>query len=528
MRSSSSAARIAMIAALVGCHSTPLEWGNGNCAVPGYTNLGTSVLTSPRLVDVAFVVNNSPSMAAKREKLLAQFPKLMHTLADPVDGSLPNLRVAFLDGNMGTDGSHLGDAGELQMVDAPSCGITDPTARWLQMLTLTPANYVGDTTQDLTCLLRNLPQGACEYQQLLRAAATSDSATGPANLSAFVRKNAYLGLVLISDEDDCSTFPNGSMFAPDIPSETASLRCATRGHSCGGQNFGYPTTNAVTAPLTDCRARTDSCPATADATSPTSCSPLADVHLLAERIKALKSSEDSVAVAAIFGWPRTDADLSTATYKIAPVPNPHSVRGQPSTIHDLWPICYDLDHPPSNPDPETGYDPVAAAYGAKPGLRLSAFVDEFHEQGLKFSMCQPDWSDAMQMFGGTSDLILRSICLDAKVVDADPSTTDRKPDCIFDLFLPKVEEVSTPSTSACMTGDSSEWTRTRIPRCDNVDAGAPCWKVTIDTMRCPARGQLVSIINYSAPYIPAGTRLSIQCRVCPDPDAGISSQPGCT
>jgi hypothetical protein len=469
-------------------------------------------------------------MTAKQEKLLAQFPKLIRALEDPTNNlSLPNLRVAFLDGNMSTNGSRLGDAGELQMVDTLSCGIIDPAARWLQMLTLTPANYTGDTTQDLTCLLGNLPQGACAYQQLLRAAATSASATGPAYLSAFVRKNAYLGLVLISDEDDCSTFPDGSMFAPDIPSETTSLRCATRGHACAAQNLSYPTTGPVTAPLTDCRARTDSCPATADATLPTSCSPLADVHLLAERIKALKSSEDKVTVAAIFGWPLTDADLSTATYKVAPIPNPHPAHDQPSTIHDLWPICYDPDHPPSSPDPETGYDPVAAAYGAKPGLRLSAFVDEFREQGLKFSVCQPDWSDAMTMVGETLRKSLQNICLDARLVDADPSTSDIEPDCLVDLFLPKVEEVSTPSTSACVlsTSESSEWTRTRIPRCDTADAGAPCWKVTIDNTRCPVSGQLVNIINYSAPYIAAGTRLSFQCRVCPDLDAGISSQPGC-
>jgi hypothetical protein len=126
-----------------------------------------------------------------------------------------------------------------------------------------------------------------------------------------------------------------------------------------------------------------------------------------------------------------------------------------------------------------------------------------------------------------SDRRLTYICLEARIVDANPSTADLELDCIVDLFLPKIDDVSTPSTSACLTGDSSEWTRTRIPRCDTVAASAPCWKVTIDTTRCSVRGQLVDIINYSALYTPAGTRLSFQCRVCPDPDAGISSQPGC-
>jgi hypothetical protein len=517
------------VGALVACQSNPLEWGSGSCAVPGYADLGTFHPQPPPLLDLAFVVSNSPSMASKRDKLLTQFSKLMHALADPFDGSLPNLRVAFFDGNMGTSGELAGDAGKLQMVDAGSCGIADPAARWLQMLTLTPANYTGDTTQDLTCLLGNLPQGACAYQQLLRAAATSASTTGPDHLSAFVRKNAYLGLVFISDEDDCSTFSDGKMFAPDIPTEVESLRCATRAHTCAGKSLSYPTTGTVTAPLIDCSARTDTCAANTDTTQPTSCSPLADIRTLAQRIKALKSDKDMVTVTAIFGWPLTDNDYATATYKIDAIPNPHRGAGQPSTVYDLWPTCYDAEHPPSHPDPETGYDAVAAAYGAKPGLRLSAFVDEFGYQGLKFSTCQPDWSDALKRMGRASDGVLRSICLDAKLVDSDPSTADIEPDCLVDIFLPKVEDVSTPSTSACATatGDSTEWTRTRIPYCGTADGGAPCWKVVVDTMRCPLNGQMVNILNYSVPYIPAGTSVTFQCRVCPDLDAGVSHQPGC-
>jgi hypothetical protein len=38
---------MAVLVALAGCQSTPLEWGNGNCAVPGYANLGTSVVPPP-------------------------------------------------------------------------------------------------------------------------------------------------------------------------------------------------------------------------------------------------------------------------------------------------------------------------------------------------------------------------------------------------------------------------------------------------------------------------------------------------
>jgi hypothetical protein len=483
------------------------------------------VARPPQLLDLAFVVNNSPSMALKREKLLKQFPRLIQALADPVDGALPSLRVAFLDGDMGTDGARRGDAGELQLLGGAWCGIVDPAARWLQTLTLTPANYTGDPTQDLNCLLGNLPQGGCVYQQLLQAAATSATSTGPAYLSAFVRKNAYLGLILISDEDDCSTFPNGAMFGPDIPTEASSLRCATRGHVCSGTGLDYPTAEALTASFADCRTRTDACPATADVGQPTPCSPLADVHTLAQKIKALKASEDMVLVTMIGGWPLTQEDFSTAAYKIAPVPNPKASDGPP-TVYDLWPICYDPDHPASNPDPATGYDPVAASYGAKPGLRLSAFVDEFGSNGLKFSICAADWRAAINL--GSSDKTLRNICLDAKLVDSDPGTPTIEPDCIVDYFRPKVEDVSTPSTSACasLSGESAQWARTRVPRCDTVNAGTFCWQVITDWTKCPESGQVAQMVNPPSPYQPAGTRTTFQCRVYPNPDAGVSNQPG--
>jgi hypothetical protein len=217
--------------------------------------------------------------------------------------------------------------------------------------------------------------------------------------------------------------------------------------------------------------------------------------------------------------------MASATYKIAPIPNP-AAAGKASTIYDLWPICYDADHLPSNPDPDTGYDAVAARYGAKPGLRLSAFIDEFGANGLKFSMCQPDWSAAMENLGSTERMKLQNFCLDARLLDTDPSTAEIEPDCLVDYFRPKVENITTPPTSACVgAGESAEWTRTRIPRCDAADANIPCWKLIPDNVRCPV-GQLVDILD-GLPYRPGGTRVSFQCRVCPNPDAGSSKQPGC-
>jgi hypothetical protein len=536
----------------VACTSSPLssEPTPNSCVVPGYTRLDDFVARPTRKVDLAFIIDDSPSMGPKRDKLREQLPRFLGALKDPSDGSLPALRLAILDGDLGSggavvqgacgirNGSILGDGGTLQMIGGPDCGVTDPAAHWIQTVTLSPANFSGDISQVFACLAGGLGQFGCGYQQPLEALAVSATDSGPASLPRFLREDAYLGLIIISDRDDCSALPNAAMFGPELPGETADLRCATRGHACGGQDLPYPTDTAYTDALVDCSARTDTtCAAGTDCICPTACTPLADIHALADKVKGLKRDPDNqILVAGIFGWPGNAADMFRSEYKIAPIPNPAYTPGSqaPPTLYDLWPICYDADHPPVNPDPATGYDATAAGYGAKPGLRLSAFIDEFGANGLKYSMCQPDWSRAL-MISGDGVKRLHNICIDQQLADADPSTPALDPDCIVEHLFPKVENAAPPSCTVCtgwplclqIPGSDSEWTKTILPRCDDTAPVLPCWELKTDMAKCPVTGQLVDLHMTPEPYTPAGTRLRLQCRLCPDANAGAPATPGC-
>jgi hypothetical protein len=204
-----------------------------------------------------------------------------------------------------------------------------------------------------------------------------------------------LGLVFLSDEDDCSAATNDGMFGdkPELRGESASLRCATRAHACGGNNLttsppGYPTTAAFTHAFSDCQARTDSCPnATdgnvhwhrylgADRVQPAQ----RHVHHLASELKALKADPTTRS-----WWPASSAGhAATRTWpalstRSPPCPTPTPRTRQHPTVYDYWPVCYDPNHLPSpaTTDPATGFDATAAAWGATGGLRESAFVDEF-------------------------------------------------------------------------------------------------------------------------------------------------------
>jgi hypothetical protein len=262
-----------------------------------------------------------------------------------------------------------------------------------------------------------------------------------------------------------------------------------------------------------------------DTSQRTTCSPLRDIHNLANTIKSLKGDPNQILVAGIFGWPLSDADMATAEYKIEPVPNPNTADTAHPTVFDYWPVCYDPNHLPTNPDPATGADPVAASFGATGGLRMSAFIDEFNLNGLKYSICQPDFAATMADIGNTLSRKLQNICLGYRLLDTDLNTPGLQPDCHVAYAIPDL-----------LTGVSHEGSA--MPQCqaafvNNAQPVLPCWELQYDISRCPGVqgagvGQLVNVVTDPlAPPVPAGTKIDMQCRTCSDVAAGASAIAGC-
>jgi hypothetical protein len=525
-----------------------------------------------RLLDLVFMVDNSPSMAPKVAKMNAQFPKLIAALVDPNDGTLPDLRVAVIDSDLGTGGayssgscgpktlpdgtvSQLGDLGRFQMIDTPlDCTFNDG-ATFLEYKSGQPVNYTGDINNVFACLASNLGTLGCGEEHQIQAYEFALAARGVGNekqQADFLRPNAYLGLVFLSDEDDCSAAPNDGMFGDksELRTESASLRCASRGHICSGKVLtssppGYPTDASFTANFKDCQARTDTCPNTTDGwdhntdtSGPTDCSPLKNVQHLAAEMKALKTDpENQILVAGIFGWPLTDAEYQSAQYKIAPIPNPNTADTQHLTVYDYWPICYDPDHRPASgtTDAETGYDTTAAGMGAQGGLRLAAFVDEFGENGLKFSICEKDFTNSMKVIGDSIAKKLQNLCVDYKLLDKDAdSSNGLQPDCRVVYRTPQpdpnnpngiiyIEDAQ--SLPECQSGYS---TTNPPPDCPaGIAPNDPqrascgdCWQLTNDPDKCKGLGQLIKVLRTKSeiangPLTP-GTKVGMQCRTCTD------------
>ena len=473
--------------------------------------------TSLRQLDMVFMIDNSTGLPPMVEKMKAQFPKMIAALNDPSSGTLPDLRIAIIDSDLGTGGAYssgacaaktlpdgttsvYGDQGRFQMIGATACGVTSADDLYLETKGNTGLNFNGDINNVFTCLAGNLGAFGCGEEQQLQAFefALVVGNIGNEKQRAMLRPTAPLALLFITDEDDCSATPNDAMFGDlaGLQGESSSLRCATRAHQCNGTNLtnpppGYPTTAPFSAPFSTCTARTDDCTDGENVAQPTDCSPLRGVKRIADEIKSLKAFPDEqIVVAGIFGWPLSDADMATATYEIAPIPNPDTADPAHPTVFDLWPVCYDANHMPAN---STDFDPSAWGWAAAPGLRLGAFVDEFGDNGLKFSICETDFSNTMSQIGAKLAKQVQKRCL--------PASFAQHTGCTAHFMV--------PFTASDGTGGYSQQAGA-IPSCDSAQSVTPCYAVTSDTPTCDSGEFLVQVTGGST--LTPGTMLEFTCQ----------------
>jgi hypothetical protein len=227
----------------MGGTTTPLG-GDTATTTTGGTGGGTAATSftfasgARRAVDILFVVDNSPSMDPKQTALAAAFPKMIAAL-EQLPGGLPDVHIGVVSSNMGAGngamggncGAGLGDRGLLWGNDpndltasvaagsayaptVPGCGL-NLGARWIVDVQNPDPNNPGrtrnyDPTMQLadvfSCLARAVGVSGCgeEHQlQATRVALIPQAGINNEN-AGFVRSDADLAIVLVTDEDDCS------------------------------------------------------------------------------------------------------------------------------------------------------------------------------------------------------------------------------------------------------------------------------------------------------------------------------------
>jgi hypothetical protein len=291
---------LASVGVLAGC-SSPRERMDGGLEPPTVIPVEIN-----RDLDLLFVIDDSPSMADKQANLATNFPELIDVLGT-VPGGLPNVHVAVVTSDLGTKDANgtiapgigtlgmggcsgSGDAGNMQLfgapVAAPSLFISDiqppdPLAARIR-------NYTGNLSDVFAQMARGAGAGGCGFEQHLEA---MKQALDPSNATnaGFLRSEAYLAVIFLADEDDCSMSDSTTLLGPTSTAlgPLQSFRCTRFGVVC---DDGGATPDAMNelGPKSKCH--------------PSDTSPyLAQISAYAQFLKDLKTDPNSVIVAGIMG-----------------------------------------------------------------------------------------------------------------------------------------------------------------------------------------------------------------------------------
>jgi len=413
--------------------------GTGGSAVGGHRGTGGSmgtggsgqVMTVPNKLDLLFMIDNSASMAPLQAKLAQQVPNLLNRLRDATTGQYPDLHVGVVSSSMGggawanvngcVSGSHPGDD-EGKLLQGPggpgsgACSMLHMGEKFLATgdgTGMSPPNFEGDIATAVQCMT-SLGDNGCGFESQLKsvwyALNKAQDPVDPDN-GGFLRLDARLAVILLTNEDDCSVAADSLLLDPGVNSATdptglgalQSYRCNEFGHLCGGappphgydfatNTFNVPTGTYRTAAgpgtggivLNDCvsadqNGKTDPLVSAPNGEPDPSMGHLyPSISAFTDALRSLKANPADVFVSAIAG-PTTAADGSSL-YRVFAQPNP-AAGNEPDPVVDH--SCVQAD---ANGQLEY----------ADPAVRIHQFVDGFGANGTFYPICASDYSVATQ------------------------------------------------------------------------------------------------------------------------------------
>jgi hypothetical protein len=479
------------------CNARTLEKPN---LTPEQTYGKTFQQTINRNVDMLFLVDDSSSMRLSQDNLNRNFPQFMTRLMDPP--GLPNIHVGVISSDMGAgDGSVSGcdstggKNGVFQYTARGTCSTTGLQDGQTFISNIGGvANYTGNLESVFTCIAA-LGEGGCgfehQFASITRALGVDGFGGPPAENAMFLRPDAYLVIVLITNEDDCSASPGQGpnnripLFDTSVNTNImsqlgppANFRCNEFGHLCddGTGNYTHPNRNApgndvaATVMYPACRSNDTE-------------GYLLGVMDTAQRIKSLKADPSQVLVAAITG----PAMPYTVGWKA------------PSTTDTSCGAA-------SCPWPQIAHSCTASDGSfADPSVRIVEFVNQFGANGLVLPICSDNFGPSLDRIAMLINAQLQPPCITQKVA-MKPGTQD--PDCAV---------VSHTSNGTGGFIDST------VPSCALNGGAAPCWSLSAGGMGCNG-GSIVQVT--SDPNVPMSTaqNATVNCSLCdpmfPDPNRG--------
>jgi hypothetical protein len=434
--------------------------------------------TLNRKIDILFMVDNSQSMLPLQAKLLMNFPVFMDVLKMLPMG-LPDVHVAVVSSDTGPGQyalperhcAYRGDQGLFQFqsrgtVCATAALNTTPTQQTYLQASGNQAqkNYTGDISDAFTCIAALGDQGCGFEGQLKSVRWALDPMNVPPGNEGFLRSDAYLAVILITNEDDCSVPDDSDLVNPnqtrmsDPLGPLWSFRCNEFGHLCNIGGTLQPPPRGPAMNLQGC------------ISNETSTGLLTKVGDEIAFLKSLKSDPNQILVAAITG--------PAEPYSIEMIMQGADVEQHPNMVHSC---------PTNN---------VGLEYG-DPSVRIQQWVQAFGGNGLLQPICAPSFAPALTTIATKLSELLGPSCITGTFVDTDPSTPALEADCqVNDHFI----------------DDTGKAVETVLQACYANGNAAPCWSIDDDPVKCP--GNKILNVNRGGGMPPSGLNTSISCAMC--------------
>lgn len=472
-------------------------------------------------IDILFMVDNSSSMSTMQDKLLQQLPVFMQVLKNLPMG-LPSLHVAVVTSDMGARSDNdigctqFGNAGAFQFAPQKTCTNTTLTAGSTFIAAVDGTmNFTDPIETVFQCIAATGDEG-CGFEQPL---ASIDRALGadnrdssgkpqpPASNAGFLRDDAYLGIVMLTNEDDASAPADTNIFSlagaqenisnPDGPLANYRQNGGPRGpHLCQDPASADPTAY-ITEPI--------KIPADAQGTAsaPTlhleNCkdndsgsSAFFPVQKFVDDIKLLKPNpDDQILVAGIIA--------PTSPVEVGWYPPKDPQNPQPG---ELWPDMMHSCGPQGGPrmsDKATQFT-TDGSFG-DPGIRVAQFIKKFPNYVIA-SICDPSYASSMTAIATKLGQLITPPCITGTI----QKDSKGNPMCTV------TEQV---------TDAQNHTSEEAIPNCAEKGNAARCWSLTPGGTSCTAGVQLQFTDTSNASS--ASERATVDCSLC----LPGSTEPGC-
>ncbi|HWE31083.1 MAG TPA: hypothetical protein VHB97_23910, partial [Polyangia bacterium] len=448
-------------------------------------------LNQQNKVDILFMVDNSSSMAAMQDALTKQFGKFLGVFSDlahPTDGSTPqfaDLHIGVVTSDYGagsvgegncqaTPGGQRGISQATAAASSANAGCAGPTsglfiqyqfnASGTDVCNLPGGACTADALNSTFTCMASVGDAGCGFEHQLESvyAALHDSTDN----AGFLRDDALLAVVFVTNEDDGSAAPGTTFYDADTAGDPNAGAFDTYRQTRFGIECGSPLTMA---PETASNGMLTCEPGT-EMGAEYPISRYTDFFTKAVSAGGLKSDPSSII---LVGLDAPDDDIETISVK------PNTGCGAVSTsptapcVSAVYQNCGPTDtgcltrlkHSCQN-----GADP---RFFGDPALRINNVIRAVNPpaapaQPAIFSICgqdqtvAPDYTSTLQAVAQRIVSQLKPPCIPA------PLTNFAEPDCV-------VEDVTT------IAGVEHP---TQFKRCDTVGNVAPCYTVVEDAADC--------------------------------------------